>query len=73
MAAAHSLGTPLSTITLVVKELRKEIGSGSKHSKDLDLLVSQTKRCGEILKKDISKTNCRRQIFKCYKIRRFTD
>ena len=50
-AAAHSLGTPLSTITLVVKELRKEIGSGSKHSKDLDLLVSQTKRCGEILKK----------------------
>ena len=50
-AAAHSLGTPLSTITVVAKELRKEIGAESKHSKDLDLLISQTKRCGEILKK----------------------
>ena len=50
-AAAHSLGTPLATITVVAKELRKEIGEDSKHSKDLDLLISQTKRCGEILKK----------------------
>ena len=50
-AAAHSLGTPLATITVVAKELRKEIDHNSKHSKDLDLLISQTKRCGEILKK----------------------
>ena len=50
-AAAHSLGTPLATITVVAKELRKEIGRESKHSKDLDLLISQTKRCGNILKK----------------------
>ncbi len=50
-AAAHSLGTPLSTITVVAKELRKEIGENSKYTKDLDLLISQTKRCGEILKK----------------------
>ena len=50
-AAAHSLGTPLATITVVAKELRKEIGLTSKHSKDLDLLISQTKRCGDILKK----------------------
>ena len=49
-AAAHSLGTPLATITVVAKELRKEIDRNSKHSKDLDLLISQTKRCGEILK-----------------------
>ena len=49
-AAAHSLGTPLSTITVVAKELRKEIREDSKHSKDLDLLISQTKRCGDILK-----------------------
>jgi two-component system sensor histidine kinase RegB len=49
-AAAHSLGTPLATITVVAKELRKEIGENSEHSKDLDLLISQTKRCGEILK-----------------------
>ena len=49
-AAAHSLGTPLATITVVAKELRKEIGEKSKHSKDLDLLISQSKRCGDILK-----------------------
>ena len=49
-AAAHSLGTPLATISVVSKELRKEIGDRSKHTKDLDLLISQTKRCSEILK-----------------------
>ncbi|MDA1197477.1 MAG: ActS/PrrB/RegB family redox-sensitive histidine kinase [Proteobacteria bacterium] len=49
-AAAHSLGTPLATISVVAKELKKEIGAKSKHSKDLDLLVSQTKRCRDILR-----------------------
>ena len=50
-AAAHSLGTPLSTILLTVKELQKEYGTNDKIKKDLDLLVSQSNRCGEILKK----------------------
>ncbi len=50
-AAAHSLGTPLSTITVVVKELEKEIGNNPKYSKDINLLLTQTKRCGDILKK----------------------
>jgi len=50
-AAAHSLSTPLSTIRVIVKELEKELGSQSKHSKDINLLMSQTLRCGEILKK----------------------
>ena len=50
-AAAHSLGTPLSTITVVVKELEKEIGNNSKYSKDINLLLTQTKRCSDILKK----------------------
>ena len=36
---------------LVAKELEKEIGNNSKYSKDIKLLLSQTKRCGEILKK----------------------
>jgi two-component system, sensor histidine kinase RegB len=49
-AAAHSLGTPLSTITVVAKELEKEIGSNSKYFKDISLLISQTKRCSNILK-----------------------
>ena len=50
-AAAHSLSTPLSTIKLVAKELEKEIGKDIKHSKDIKLLLSQSTRCGEILKK----------------------
>ena len=50
-AAAHSLGTPLSTILLTVSELKKELGDNNKISKDLDLLVSQSNRCREILKK----------------------
>ena len=50
-AAAHSLGTPLSTILLTVKELQKEFGNNDKIKKDLDLLVSQSNRCSEILKK----------------------
>ena len=50
-AAAHSLGTPLATISVVAKELKKEIGSEKEYSKDIDLLISQTKRCSEILKK----------------------
>jgi len=49
-AAAHSLGTPLATISVVAKELKKEIGDSSKYSKDLDLLISQAKRCSNILK-----------------------
>ena len=49
-AAAHSLGTPLSTITVIVKELEKEIGNNPKYSKDISLLLSQTKRCSDILK-----------------------
>jgi len=50
-AAAHSLSTPLSTIKLVAKELEKEIGNKEKYSKDIKLLLSQSTRCGEILKK----------------------
>ena len=50
-AAAHSLGTPLATISVVAKELKKEIGDNKEISKDIDLLISQVKRCSEILKK----------------------
>ena len=49
-AAAHSLGTPLSTILLTAKELQKEFGNNNKIKNDLDLLISQSNRCSEILK-----------------------
>ena len=61
-AAAHSLGTPLATISVVAKELKKEIGNEKELSKDIDLLISQTKRCSEILKQ-ISKKQIEEDIF----------
>ena len=61
-AAAHSLGTPLATISVVAKELKKEIGNETELSKDVDLLISQTKRCSEILKQ-ISKKQIEEDIF----------
>ena len=33
-----------------LQRIKKEIGNNSKYTKDLDLLISQTKRCSEILK-----------------------
>lgn len=48
-AAAHELGTPLATIALVAKELKRELPRRFKHSDDIDLLVSQAARCREIL------------------------
>ena len=61
-AAAHSLGTPLATISVVAKELKKEIGNEKELSKDIDLLISQTKRCRDILKQ-ISKKQIEEDIF----------
>tara|TARA_B110000116_G_C16756335_1_gene546035 strand:+ start:249 stop:1535 length:1287 start_codon:yes stop_codon:yes gene_type:complete len=61
-AAAHSLGTPLSTITVVARELQKDIGKESKYSKDIDLLLTQTKRCSNILK-DLSKDQLKEDNF----------
>ena len=61
-AAAHSLGTPLATISVVAKELKKEIGNEKELTKDIDLLISQTKRCSEILKQ-ISKKQIEEDVF----------
>jgi two-component system, sensor histidine kinase RegB len=48
-AAAHELGTPLATIALVAKELKREVPKSSPHMEDIDLLISQAARCREIL------------------------
>ncbi len=50
-AAAHSLGTPLSTIKLITHELTKQFESNKEIKKDIELLSSQVERCNEILKK----------------------
>lgn len=50
-AAAHALGTPLSTITLIARELEREIDPNSPHAEDIKLLREQTQRCRDILGK----------------------
>mgnify|MGYP001231483820 FL=1 len=50
-AAAHSLGTPLSTITVIAKELKKEIVDNKEFKDDVDTILEQAKKCGDILKK----------------------
>jgi two-component system sensor histidine kinase RegB len=50
-AAAHELGTPLSTIALVAKELERAIGGNSPHADDVRLLREQSQRCRDILAK----------------------
>lgn len=50
-AAAHELGTPLATISLVAREMEKSLGKDSKFHDDVTLLRSQSERCREILKR----------------------
>ncbi len=48
-AAAHELGTPLATISLVAKEMSRATPAEHGMREDIDLLVSQTERCRAIL------------------------
>ncbi len=50
-AAAHSLGTPLSTIKIITQELTKQLKDQKDVYQDIKLLSSQVERCDEILKK----------------------
>ena len=50
-AAAHELGTPLSTISVIAKELERAIAPTAPHGDDVRLLREQTTRCRDILAK----------------------
>jgi two-component system sensor histidine kinase RegB len=50
-AAAHELGTPLSTISVVVRELERALEPNSPHLEDVRLLREQSQRCRDILAK----------------------
>ncbi len=50
-AAAHSLGTPLSTIKIITQEFSKQFRGKKDIEKDIELLASQVERCNDILKK----------------------
>ncbi len=50
-AAAHELGTPLATVTLVVKDLEKQLPATGQIAEDIALLAQQVARCRNILGK----------------------
>jgi two-component system sensor histidine kinase RegB len=50
-AAAHELGTPLSTISVIAKELENAIAPNAPHGDDVRLLREQATRCRDILAK----------------------
>ena len=60
-AAVHELGTPLSTISVIIKEIVNELNASEKNYDDILLIQSQIKRCSEILNRlrqgDISNDN----------------
>lgn len=48
-AAAHELGSPLGTISLIAKELSRDLPADSPYRGDAELLLSQADRCRQIL------------------------
>jgi len=50
-AAAHSLGTPFSTIKIISTDLMRQFKDNKDVKKDLELLSNQIDRCCKILKK----------------------
>lgn len=62
-AAAHELGTPLGTITLVTKELLRSLPEDSPHYEDIALVRSQAERCREILGRLAGRTQEQDEMF----------
>ena len=50
-AAAHSLGTPLSTIKIISQELMEQLKDNKDIMQDVKLLSSQVERCNQILRR----------------------
>src|SRR5262249_44134596 len=48
-AAAHELGTPLATISVVSREIERAMPVGASYADDIRLLRQQTERCRAIL------------------------
>ncbi len=48
-SAAHELGTPLGTITLIARELQREVKPDTTFGDDIQLLAQEAARCRDIL------------------------
>lgn len=62
-AAAHELGTPLGTITLVTKELLRSLPEDSPYYDDVALVRSQAERCRGILGRLSGRTQVQDEMF----------
>lgn len=72
-AAAHELGTPLSTIALVVGELEREAPADGALADDLALLRSQAQRCREILQKLTARQGAADPLFGSFTVRELIE
>src|SRR3978361_1865861 len=61
-AAAHELGTPLSTIVLISRELERSLADSGPFAADIKTLREQAQRCRDILSK-ITTPSARRATF----------
>lgn len=50
-AAAHELGTPLATISVIAREMQRDFGDDERLREDVQLLRSQSERCRDILRR----------------------
>jgi two-component system, sensor histidine kinase RegB len=50
-AAAHELGSPLGTIAVIARDLARDLPQGGPEAQDAALLLSETRRCRDILAK----------------------
>ncbi|MGL4404132.1 MAG: ActS/PrrB/RegB family redox-sensitive histidine kinase, partial [Notoacmeibacter sp.] len=50
-ATAHELGTPLATISVIVKDMERMLGKDERFKEDVSLLRSQSERCRDILRR----------------------
>lgn len=62
-AAAHELGTPLATIALVAREMKRAMKADDPHAEDIDLLISQSRRCRDILAKLANRESANDEMF----------
>jgi two-component system, sensor histidine kinase RegB len=62
-AAAHELGTPLATISVVAREMERALGDDPRFREDVTLLRSQSERCRAILKQLTSLSSKARRIW----------
>ncbi len=50
-AAAHELGTPLATITVVAREMERSLANDERYGEDVQLLRTQSERCRDIMRR----------------------